>query len=316
MRICIKDADEKIYPISPVIDVDGEEGKVLIIKTEKQEPIFLMWITPELAQIFLDNQIEKNRNASPSVVERYKRDILDDKWEWNARNLIQFKNGVMYNGQHRCLAIVASGKPALCWIHCTNDEIPRNIDNGSTRTPTNIFNMNGKVGKAYETFGVALCRFGYSYINSTTNLSIGDIEQFIDQNNYDICQALEISGASGSAVVKSSGKVTCRRAAVQFAIFCALKAKVSPELLRDFCTVANEGFMRESWQMPAILLMRYVNSSEAKANGTAVKKKLCNVAQEAIYDFVHKNERKKMYSGERSYYSNVYKKMLEKETEK
>ena len=66
-------------------------------------------MTPTEAQQLLDKHNTRNRTVRPRVVEEYTRTILRDRWQDHLQNAVQIDtDGVLIDGQHRLLAIVAA----------------------------------------------------------------------------------------------------------------------------------------------------------------------------------------------------------------
>jgi hypothetical protein len=95
-----------------------------------------MVITPKQAQAWLDNKYHLQRLVKPMLVEYLQRKIQRGTWQGEHPQAIAIsKDGKLLDGQHRCLAIVAAGKPVCCEVVF---EVPEsaypNIDDGISRT--------------------------------------------------------------------------------------------------------------------------------------------------------------------------------------
>jgi len=298
----VKSTQGKEFPLVPLDDNDFTKQYVDVVK---EESLFLIFVTPELAKTLLDNQISNNRNINKARVKKYKEDIINNKWEIDAKNPIRLVRGVMYDGQHRCAAIIEAGVGAFIWMSLSDAVIPLNVDTGYNRSYSNIFQMRYKNSSAYGAYGVALANFRFAFISGNNKESIATIEEWIDKNTNDIELTLNIT-SRGSAH-KNGVPLTCKNAPVQFAVFCALKAGVSPDILESFCRVANSGFMNSESDSSAIVLKNFKDSPEGKGSHNSDRKKLCAVAQEAICDFEKRKPRRLAYKGEKTYYSDIVK---------
>lgn len=67
-------------------------------------------ITPEIAEALLLRNLG-NRKIRPAVVDRYARDLIEDRWHFIGDPLVIDENGHLRQGQHRLLAIIKAGKP-------------------------------------------------------------------------------------------------------------------------------------------------------------------------------------------------------------
>lgn len=72
----------------------------------------MMTVTPELAQRWLNEKNNRNRNIAPKKVDAYADDILLGRWQKTHQNAIAFyKDGNLADGQHRLAAIVKAKIP-------------------------------------------------------------------------------------------------------------------------------------------------------------------------------------------------------------
>lgn len=101
-------------------------------------------VTPEQAQLWLDNCNLRNRNVSHKTVEGYVRDIENGDWKLVGDPIRFDRNGVMRDGQHRCYAIVKSGQPMKnLVVRGIDPEDCVVIDTGKKRTPGNALQIEG-----------------------------------------------------------------------------------------------------------------------------------------------------------------------------
>ena len=104
-----------------------------------------MEITPEKAREFLDHNIPNNRNIKPVVVTRYAAQMSRGKWNEDVSKIqdpiIISDDGFMLNGQHRCQAIIKSGKTIRQMVTFGVDKsIYKHLDNGSVRGARDYIN--------------------------------------------------------------------------------------------------------------------------------------------------------------------------------
>jgi len=67
-------------------------------------------ITPKKAKELLESQAEMQRPISPLHVRALSHAIDEGEWDYNGETIKIDKNGKMLDGQHRCQAVIASGK--------------------------------------------------------------------------------------------------------------------------------------------------------------------------------------------------------------
>ena len=100
-------------------------------------------LTPELAEKLLARN-PHNRNLSRLSVERMKRDIDHGQWELNGETIIVASDGKLNDGQHRCTAVVESGRTikTAFWFGAAR-ESRMTVDTGSARTVGHFLSMQG-----------------------------------------------------------------------------------------------------------------------------------------------------------------------------
>jgi hypothetical protein len=101
-------------------------------------------ITPTMAQKFLDEQSTRQRRKREKTHASYARDMSRGNWEDTAEPLTSNGHGQMCDGQHRCQAIVDSGKPQRLWVaRGLTKSAADCIDTGVVRTLGDVFNRDG-----------------------------------------------------------------------------------------------------------------------------------------------------------------------------
>jgi len=100
-----------------------------------------VYVSPELAQQFLDTGA-KNRTLSETHVTRLVSDILAGRWLASPQSLAFNKQGQMIDGQHRCAAIVKSGRGQMFVILKDFDpDVMHVIDTGRGRSAADTLNI-------------------------------------------------------------------------------------------------------------------------------------------------------------------------------
>jgi len=101
-------------------------------------------VTPSYAKELLEKNT-KNRRVNDVTLNRYYRDIIEDKWKEDTGECIKIsKSKVILDGQHRLLAIVKANKPIyLHIIEDLNDEVFDVIDTGKSRNSSDTFKIKG-----------------------------------------------------------------------------------------------------------------------------------------------------------------------------
>lgn len=97
-------------------------------------------LTPAMAEDLLAHAAA-NRKPSRKLVAAYSRDITEGRWTLNGESVKVNPQGQMFDGKHRCLAVVAAGAPITTAIAWDADE--DNVDMGRPRTYGDALAING-----------------------------------------------------------------------------------------------------------------------------------------------------------------------------
>ena len=81
-----------------------------------EQRIELMEVTPRMASNWLEFANTNNRKLSPTKVDFYADQIRRGKWEYNGNTLKFDKRGVMYDGQHRCHAVILADRAIVTGV--------------------------------------------------------------------------------------------------------------------------------------------------------------------------------------------------------
>jgi hypothetical protein len=100
-------------------------------------------VTPAIAKELLRTN-KSNRVIQTGRVESYKRQMLEGLWKFNGETISISKDGMLLNGQHRLLAIIASGVSIqMIIVEGIDADAFSTIDQGMTRSAGQIFSMAG-----------------------------------------------------------------------------------------------------------------------------------------------------------------------------
>ncbi len=114
------------------------------IARAKHEPVAeVVTLTPMLARLLLDRN-DENRPISALAVDRYKRDLTTGLWEFNGEKIVVSKEGHLNDGQHRCLAVVETGRAMkVVMVFGADRDSRMTLDQGVSRTAAHYVGMNG-----------------------------------------------------------------------------------------------------------------------------------------------------------------------------
>lgn len=110
----------------------------------QSEPILeSVTLSPVLAKLLLERN-EENRPISEVNLDRIKRDIEGNLWEFNGEPVIISKDGYLNDGQHRCRAVVETGQSIRMVIVFGPQRHSRlTLDQGTPRTTGHFLSMVG-----------------------------------------------------------------------------------------------------------------------------------------------------------------------------
>ncbi len=99
----------------------------------------LITLTPELAQKYLASS-SGNRPIKPALVKRYSEDVKADRWRVTHEGLAFDIDGVMYDGHHRCHAVILAGKSIETYAFYDMSRSAKKSTNiGRSRTIADVF---------------------------------------------------------------------------------------------------------------------------------------------------------------------------------
>lgn len=100
-------------------------------------------LTPDKAEV-LQSINQENRSLSASTVNRYARDILDDRWSENGEPIIVSKDGFLNDGQHRCAAVMLAKKSIkTLFVFGLDHESRLTTNQGKSKTAGDYLGMQG-----------------------------------------------------------------------------------------------------------------------------------------------------------------------------
>lgn len=105
----------------------------------------LVTITPEAAKrMIAEAKGFTNRSVNPNKVRDYAADMKSGNWRVNGETMIFDEDGVLIDGQHRCLAVISAGIPVdfLCSFGVRR-VFATTIDQGVSRTVAHSLQMDG-----------------------------------------------------------------------------------------------------------------------------------------------------------------------------
>ncbi len=114
------------------------------IERGKAEPFCpVVTLTPVLATLLMSRN-EGNRNLSPAGLGRFVRDAQEAGWSLNGETIVISREGLLNNGQHRCMAVIETGIPIRTFMAFgVTRESRLTLDQNIARTLGSYLKMNG-----------------------------------------------------------------------------------------------------------------------------------------------------------------------------
>jgi len=127
----------------------------------------IVTVTPALATEWLAKNFERNRPVNKASVQRFAAEMKAGTWTLTHQGLAFDKEGRLIDGQHRLLAIKASGiSVSMLVVYYESASPLLALDRGTTRDVGAVLEIDGAVGKGRGRSVAAIC-------NSLHNLATG-----------------------------------------------------------------------------------------------------------------------------------------------
>lgn len=156
------------------------------VETMGKPSISYIAVTPEMAERWLKSNTV-NRSIRETKVNQYAADMKAGRWTHSADMICFSTDGLLLNGQHRLLAVVASGCTVTFPVQRNVPaEAMQNMDTGAARKVSDVLRWRGEVNTPL--LGSAakmsiLIADGRIYKNAKVQaVSHGEITDFVDLN--------------------------------------------------------------------------------------------------------------------------------------
>ncbi len=113
----------------------------------KQMKQTIMAVTPEIATLWLRQNIERNRSLRQSEVARLAEEMKQGRWKLTPTGIVFDTDGKLIDGQHRLSAVVLSGCTIqfVVW-HNVETDILNVLDTGRGRSLVDVLTVTQSVG--------------------------------------------------------------------------------------------------------------------------------------------------------------------------
>lgn len=131
-----------------------KNNKTLNLDNYKNVTAQVEIVTPAMAQKWINDGVEHNRDIRKGVVRRYVTDIKNGEWEMNGEPFIVNNKGLLNNGFHRSYAIVATNTPIVSVVvRGVEPNTYKSMDGGTNRTPADVLRAFGVLSHHKEKAG-------------------------------------------------------------------------------------------------------------------------------------------------------------------
>ena len=144
-------------------------------------------LSPEKAIQLLEGQVDKQRNLAKHHVKRYTDALSRGMWLFDGTPIKIDWYGRMIDGQHRCNAVIQSGKTIkkIVMMYGLDPDVFKVLDSGKTRSLGDVLKINNEAHYNCTASSVSLAMkyFGdHAMQNSNIRLQTEDVLKFIDEH--------------------------------------------------------------------------------------------------------------------------------------
>lgn len=205
------------------------------------EKFAVMDITPAIASAWLST-MHWNRKPTEQRVKKYADEMKRGRWEVNGESIKVDSEGKMFDGQHRCMAVVESGVTIKSAVFFgSKPETLFTIDTGKSRNMANILDMMGNKNCTALAAAVRYCYLWdrFKSFNSPNGRDPGAIPTHQELLEY-LNRNSGIQDAVARVSLKASGKSRFLSGGFGGAIFYIL-GRIDHEEADRFFDALNRG---------------------------------------------------------------------------
>lgn len=258
------------------------------------------FITPEIAMEYLKLNMACNRPINARRVKELTTDIQNGNWQLNGDTIRFNKKGELIDGQHRLTAIAKSGCTVMTGVTRNIENDVTIIDRGRIRSTSQVLQMGGLDKSLCSHSSIGMIKLLLSMSTGRKSFtSDSSIREIIEAHREYIILSRSITGTGKN----TESTVTCNNSSFQAAVFCALYAGESEDMLRRFASVVKTGFADTLNERAAIVCRNDILAGNIAFSKTKDDSRKIAVAQveKAIYDFCRRTARRQSYKNQTEY---------------
>lgn len=247
-------------------------------------------ITPEKAGEMLKHNTKNYRIINRRLVLEYAKAMREGAWEENGEPIVFDEDGVLKNGQHRLLAVIASGVSVRMLVVRGVDRNILVYDEGRKRTPTDHARA---AGIAVNNRALTLARYMVGNWDERSRQRCSNYNglfSYIADNEAMIETALKCAAMSKQASMSSIDWLPGHQI-----IYLFLRNGYSESKMRQFCTIFNGGLPAQGVEStPAIVASRQYANDRGNRSISFIHEYMANLAC-ALEDFATGKRRTQRY---------------------
>lgn len=252
--------------------------RILADRKFKQPETALITVTPEIAAFCLSRN-KSNRAVNSSRVQTYSNEMAGGRWLLNHQGIAFNNFGNMFDGQHRCLAVIRSGVSVQMFVtfgvftgdSVENRNVFMTVDIGSPKRASSMLSALG-VSKAGQLASAAKAAL----------LAASNQKACIGATPTQVSRCIDVIGEDLRAIVSNNNGKNIKKAQAWLVGTCALYRTVDQEKAdRFFSEVIN----MPSGRADASAAMNYYIARNGKLYGGSFTIDHINVAKTAIHKF-------------------------------
>lgn len=242
--------------------------------------VYLLKVTPEVAEELLNLNSSGQRTLTSTTVERYATDMATEDWIFNGAPILITNKNVLIDGQHRLNAIVASDEPqTLLVVYGVDEEAMATVDNGRRRSYGDVLKMR-KV-KNHGLVAALTARVWHWYHGNYGARGIGRVPNPTHANSlpsnaqrdYWMTQTEKTFGITFEAAATFGAKMGRDRrgiSSVTWALAWIILSGVNKDLREQFFWQLDLGRQSGEVSRPVMALINRMSNLKARENWTNV----------------------------------------------
>jgi hypothetical protein len=251
-------------------------------------------VTPALAKEWLATNISNNRSVVQSKVKKWAKSMA--LGEWGLAESIKFdKNGKLFDGQHRLLAVIDSGLTVDFVVSYGYDpEAAQLVDLGMSRRLEHIAQLQGKkLTSSYTAIMRAMLIPCPKYYNQKNLISHQAMIELIEEYMPYIEYALKVVPRKSDFLNKASFLAALARAAYFYNVIDNPDSNEA-ERLNQARVIMKTGMTVEAEDTALLKLRDWLNCGKGITNTSSNRIYVYNLSDYYLWLFMNKKPRKNM----------------------